>query len=306
MNVQSLHETVRQMAESLSLSESEVRSRVQLGTDPAYWESLRPSRSGETCMPRSELSADEADAVRPTYARHGYFKLRPLVQENDVAYMLAIVKALRREQWPLVFAFIYDEFWQVVRSESMIRLLTHLLGPHYSQNSHVWTYWIASRASSAGWPPHIDGNGKERVTVWIPLTDATVDNGCIYLVPRRRIPTSLAPDFRTWDRVGRAELQQLLHGSRALPAEAGSVLGWAHDVIHWGAVCEDSSTPRVSVAMEFVGSAANPGPGEHPLVPAAALPPFEQRLAIIGRCILDYRRFEPLMNRYSDVASELQ
>src|SRR5439155_714271 len=68
-----------------------------------------------------------------------------------------------------------------------------------------------------------------------PLSDATLDNGCIYLIPRDLIAAETAEAFIRTQTVGFAELAELLQGSRALPARAGSVLGRDYPLIHWGA-----------------------------------------------------------------------
>ena len=52
------------------------------------------------------------------------------------------------------------------------------------------------QAGEAGWPPHRD-KGRQALaadgtptslTVWIPLTEATPENGCLYILPTHRDP----------------------------------------------------------------------------------------------------------------------
>jgi hypothetical protein len=83
------------------------------------------------------------------------------------------------------------------------------------------------------------------------------------------------------------------------------VLGWDHSLIHWGSVSSGSAIPRISIAVEFLGARVNTERSEHPLLDTTALPTFEQRLYIIGKSISDYNRFEPLMNRFAEVAERL-
>src|SRR5207249_8180516 len=99
-----------------------------------------------------------------------------------------------------------DEFWTIARTQSLKRLLTALLGSGYVQDSVVWTYYVIPRRGSAGWPPHVDGNGEQRVTVWIPLSDSTLENGCMHVVPRNLVPDSLPADFKRWDSIKKDEI----------------------------------------------------------------------------------------------------
>lgn len=104
------------------------------------------------------------------------------------------------------------------------------------------------------------------VSAWIPLTDATTDNGCVYVLPRRADaiwsdgshPDHLAPATR--EEGGGASLR--FDVSRAVPmiAKAGSVCAWAGQTVHWGGACglrrdecdwNTRAVPRRSVACTF-------------------------------------------------------
>jgi len=104
------------------------------------------------------------------------------------------------------------------------------------------------------------------VSAWIPLTDATTDNGCMYVLPRRADaswsdgshPDHLAPATR--EEGGGASLR--FDVARAVPmiAKAGSVCAWAGQTVHWGGACglrrdecdwNTRAIPRRSVACTF-------------------------------------------------------
>src|SRR5207244_2616081 len=105
---------------------------------------------------------------------------------------------------------------------------------------------------ASGWPPHCDdANRPNRVTVWIPLSDATLDNGCMYVVPRDRAA---------------ADADARLQACRALPAAAGSILGWNFDVLHWGSTCTRPGEPRIAISQEFIAPGAATAADELPLV----------------------------------------
>src|SRR5205085_11032328 len=118
-------------------------------------------------------------------------------------------------------------------------------------------------------------------------------------------PVEVARNFPKLTNLSIADAKVLLQSSRALPVSAGSVLGWEHDVIHWGAACVLSHEPRVSISQEFIGEGIEPSIDELPLLDARRLPTFEQRLFAIATAIVAYQRFEPLTLRYLELAERL-
>jgi hypothetical protein len=124
-----------------------------------------------------------------------------------------------------VFSFVYDQFWAAPWAPSIGDLALKYLGQGYRQNPNLWTYYVAPQKGAGGWPPHTDSGRVDRLTVWIPLTDTSVDNGCIYVIPRDRMPACLPQDFHAITAVNWQELTGLLHSVRALPARAASALG---------------------------------------------------------------------------------
>ena len=92
-----------------------------------------------------------------------------------------------------------------------------------------------------------------------------------------------------------------------MPAEAGSVLGWHFGIIHWGSTASDGREPRISVAYEFIGRDVTPLAEELPLLEAqSGIPSFQQRLEMIGKALVAYRKFEPRMERYLELGIGLQ
>ena len=116
------------------------------------------------------------------------------------------------------------------------------------------------------------------VSAWIPLTDATTDNGCMYVLPRRhdscwsdsRHPDHLTPAQR--EEGGGTTLRFDVSHARPMIAKAGSVCAWAGQTVHWGGACglrerecdwNTRAVPRRSVACTFrLASSANPSSGE--------------------------------------------
>ena len=109
-------------------------------------------------------------------------------------------------------------------------------------------------------------------------SDATPLNGCIYV-----LPAHVDERFhqRRWDGEGNNVV-------RALPATAGSRLGVA---------------PRISAAFEF--QRGDRAPFNRPLLDPGPLPPFTERLGLIGKQVLQYRHMYPLTDDVAAVATSL-
>ncbi len=289
-----------------------LRERLKRAKDPDYWKSLCPDLhvgellegSGEA-MPRLD---EELDDAAETMLRTGYFHFPPTVSLELCGRLRAGVDRLREAGWPAGFLWVYDECWQLSRLPSVKGLLQRHLGEGYRSISNLWAYYVRPERGAHGWKPHADGglHSHHRVNVWIPLAPSTLDNGCMYIVPRDLSPAGFVEqlvsggpaDFDVW--------YEALATSRALPAEPGEILGWDFDVIHWGAVCQGASEPRVSIAMEFIGAEEAPIEDELPLLPAeGALPDWKTRILCISKAIESYSRFEPDLLPHETLANRL-
>jgi hypothetical protein len=156
------------------------------------------------------------------------------------------------------------------------------------------------------------------LNVWIPLNDATLDNGCMYVVPREFDTDFANPDnnhahMNPAKEVMRGQSSKIhfpLHGVRALPAPAGSLIAWYGNTIHWGSSCSRyAKVPRKSIALTFRRADMNVGASDV-LAPADARmvhqpsPPITMaqacdmtpamRLALISRSLLLYNQWHAL------------
>src|SRR5262249_38655292 len=149
----------------------------------------------------------------------------PMLTAPVLEGMRACVAALGRADWPAVFAFAYDHFWLAARRPSLLGALRALLGPGCRQTPHVWVHQVGAERGAAGWGPHKDNaGGQQRVTVWIPLSDATLDTGAIGLIPRHRMPPGLQERWYDLAAFDRADVLAMLHAARPIPARAGSAV----------------------------------------------------------------------------------
>ncbi len=128
----------------------------------------------------------------------------------------------------------------------------------------------------------------------------------MYVIPKDRLPTELMSKW-TSQSITPDELKLFLQSSRALPAQAGSVIGWEFGLIHWGSTVGTTSEPRISFSLEFIGEGVERQHYEKSMIDhEAPLPQFHERLRIVGNCLLAYQKFEPWVLRFADLAERLR
>jgi hypothetical protein len=293
------------------IPENEVKNLLQKAVDCDYWRTLCPELGVMIQQDLEHLQGEPLSSEQAAWAcahleRHGYFQIPEIIAPAVVARMYKCVEILRSSGWPPVFSFVYDEFWAIPRTPSLVNFLSRKLGTGYVQANGVWTYRVDPQVRASGWSPHVDSrNDEERITLWIPLTDATIGNGCMYVIPQDRVPPALPSCYLDWTAVSRDDLGILLRNVTPLPASAGSVLGWNNGLIHWGGRALESATfPRISIGVEFMSKRAKPRSSETPVFDMQ-LPDFATRLRSIGQSILYYEEFETTMRKYCGLATNL-
>jgi hypothetical protein len=308
--VMSAHDRAKALLGELAWTAAERDERLQQASDVEYWRRLNPSLTvcGDAPVSLSEaqpLDEPEAARVHAQLARQGYLQAGPILSAEDAGRLRDAVERLRAAGWPPVFAFVYDEFWDLGRTPSMVRLLTDALGPGYRSNAIAWCFRIAPTPGAAGWPPHCDGDRSpaNRLNLWFPLTDATLDNGCIYVIPQHALDAPVDQPAKTWS-IGWDDMRNALQAVHALPMAAGGVLGWRFHVWHWGSIVRTPSQPRISVALEFLGGDVTPDAGELPLL-AGRPDSLSLRLFIIGTNVLRYEDREAFLAQSRGLAEIL-
>jgi phytanoyl-CoA dioxygenase PhyH len=300
---------VQQLLAGFSLSKSDIRTLLEQASDAEYWRALYPAFSlCANASPVSDLPPlDATTLARYTSSldRYGYFSAESPIAESLTAPLLECIETVRKAGWPPVFAYVYDQFWTLWQIAPIAQILTATLGNGYKFIPHFWCHYVQPVRGASGWSPHIDGDLPNRMSIWVPLTDATIDNGCIYLVPKDMY-TSAIGERRELRDASNLQMRELLQRGRALPAPAGSLLGWQFQVLHWGSTAHGPGNPRISLAFEFIAADQAPVKNEMPLYdPATPLPDLSLRLHSIGRAIRRYSRFEVKMWRYTELAKVL-
>ena len=90
-----------------------------------------------------------------------------------------------------------------------------------------------------------DGSPKI-LSFWLPLTEASPLNSCIYIVPSNRDPNYNTAEEMSW--------KFALSDIRALPAQPGDIMFWNEAVYHWGSrpAPNRNEKPRISMGFEYI------------------------------------------------------
>jgi hypothetical protein len=285
----------------------EQKFKRSVADDTSYWRKLNPGLSIGSAAKSArwepkKYSQREAQRIRETLIPDAYFSIPDFLSKLRIQKMHAAVNTIRNEGWPIPFVFVYDIFWQAPRRMQLI--VGDLLGEDFRMLPDFWAWFIDHRSSGRGWRKHrdrnadcIDENGlPQSLTVWIALSDATADNGCIHCLPASKDPRY---------RIEFSELNiEQPEDIRALECDAGTLLAWNQVLLHWGGRARPSAkNSRVSFAYEFQRKevAAHNLPLLDPMIP----PSFEQRLALIAKQVLQYQHMHLISDEICDVAEWL-
>jgi hypothetical protein len=206
----------------------------------------------------------------------------------DLKLMADTVRSLSGANLSPVFAFVYDEFWHPFLKLHL--LYAALLGGKYFLLPAFWVWNVDPKRNESGWKPHrdrgrislFDDGTPKSLTTWIPLSSATPLNGCMYIVPASHDPIYANGEDPLW------KLRLEFSSIRALPAKPGDFFIWTQQVLHWGGRTSSRATEsRVSIAFEL--QRADVPAFSEPLLDPFDIPPFETRLKLIAKQLLQYQ-----------------
>lgn len=290
-----------------ALTASDPRAVQHRLGSPDYWLGLVQSASAGMDLTIAEVDrstawgpgaarhpgAHEQPGLRGDMAREGWAAVPGFLDARRSASLATASLALLEHGWPATFLLVFDQAWQVGRH--LGRLMQSLANDRVALRYEMFVYCVDSTrplARARGIEPHrdaphvgFDERGGERLprhcTSWLALTETTVDNGCIYVVPTHRDPDASAP----------------IREEAGIPLEvpAGTALLWGGHVAHWGGVHDPVRARGPRVAITCVAS-VEPMWGLPALdlpteIGASALPSLETRLRFV--CAL-LRGFGPL------------
>ena len=271
------------------------------------------------------VADEDASELRARLAGDGYAHLDGSTiggKSDDYSALItrlqAAVSALVARGWPASFVLIYDEAWELV--QRLGPWVAGATGGNACMMDLV-AWHIDPGAGQAGFTPHRDrhlGLGEQDTTAvrggfrvsstdarsgstgdeaaallpryctcWVALSEATPDNGCLYVIPRGADPAYDAGDCTAAALGGGADSFALRMGPsrapvyvpntetawrhvRAVPCAPGSAVLLSHRVIHWGSAGRQQSAlgPRLSISFAASDHAFEP-PYFDPVLAAA-------------------------------------
>ena len=239
-------------------------------TNQDFWRALNPDAHITDTpfigMEAVEFSGEEQQSLVQHMAGDGYFQTPSVLDVNELTKLRNIVQTLYANGLLPLFATVYDEFWQLVIK--LRQCFKPVLGDAYRLTPDFWIFYIKQDINAFGWTIHRDAifnretineNGLPRLlTVWVPLTDVTTSDSCMYVVPR--VYDEVYHKVRRGEmaRSNDAMLPIQLNQVRALPVKAGEILGWDATLLHWGSASSYWATsPRISIGIYYESADQN-------------------------------------------------
>lgn len=269
--------------------------------DAAFWRELCPaltvsSHPFDAPTPPYPMPDGLAAACEESIALEGYFTTPPVVEPEDAVRLAEAATTMSDKGFPPGFAAVYDEFWRMFHR--LRSLAEPLLGADpLMVPDGLWTFVVPPGDSGrSGWSsagPHRDSIGSDPhllkhgqpgiLNFWVALTDATPLTSCMYV-----LPGSVDDEYEARiEPPSEVRLQDV----RALPAPAGSVLGWTPHLLHWGSRSSPlARAPRVSAALYLQRREVDPFAAD--VVSTGDPVPFEDRLRWIAHSMAMDNLFE--------------
>ncbi|KAF6257515.1 hypothetical protein COO60DRAFT_1223221 [Scenedesmus sp. NREL 46B-D3] len=219
-------------------------------------------------------------------------------------HWLLPVVSLIRHGWPPSLLVVYDEAWALVQQASA--LMADATGGN-RVNMDILAWYVDPSRGDAGFSPHRDRQPDDTpatfrpdgsamyATLWLPLTDASPENSCLYVIPRFADPGYFEGDADGDDAADPLTValptKTAYQHVRALPSPAGSACIFTHRTIHWGSQGRRGCpTPRISISWGCADDAYEPPYfGRHHL----PCPPLALRLALAGAQMVVYHERFP-------------
>ena len=233
--------------------------------DAEYWNAIL---SAHGCSISNSADAEFVDVDASTTAKHidalceeGYVWGDVVIPSEQTTALRRGIDALVEAKWPPACVFVSDVAWRVI--DALFAHAEVLLGGECVLEPSVAAFKLERDANGKRYignnfgVPHrdysredaVDADGRAQVlSLWLPLNRVTETSGCMYIVSKKDDPDGGRGDsFKTAPEVPRGAARALA------PADAGALLAWAGNVIHWGSACAPDSpdAPRVSVAFVF-------------------------------------------------------
>ncbi len=244
-----------------------------------FWRRLAPELTISDAQPNCVVRRDEyrSERERMRLVDDGYLYYR---QPGIVAPMVDIANAMDRivnAGLPAAFIGVYDEVWSIIAQ--MREVVGGLFGgeaalmPDFWADHTIATAGLGAQRRFPGQGVFADGTAKTAV-IWVPVTAATTENGCLYVVP--------AGQDRNYGKPDPERADACLPGIRALPAQSGDAIVMTGETYHWQARPDRHSRDRSLMSLTWTFQSGTVSPIEGALIDSYPYVPFETRLAILA------------------------
>eukprot|EP01006_Ploeotia_vitrea_P003282 TRINITY_DN112371_c0_g1_i1.p1 TRINITY_DN112371_c0_g1~~TRINITY_DN112371_c0_g1_i1.p1 ORF type:complete len:437 (+),score=35.64 TRINITY_DN112371_c0_g1_i1:15-1325(+) len=290
----------------------QILTKEYLSSD--YWtkiinSKLHISESLEDCpivssFPLFDCDDDWTDELRDRLTQEGIFTIDSewLSWGADSRLIANCICLLLQHGWHPVFVWLFDEMWLLVNQLS--NFIEKAFGHHLIYDFFGW--YINPETAGQGFAPHRDrpsATGSfsstgipKYISYWIPFTNATTENSCLYCVPAHKDPEYMGKkdDSGHEQSPERSEIITDPRHIRAFPVSRGSIVGFSHRLLHWGSASSRfGKEPRVSTFIASSGDEQFEGVylKDKTQLP---LPPFDVRLGLVFGHRLWYSRDAPV------------
>lgn len=288
----------------------------------SYWEELLPQfpitdHPFKDHPTPFEISKEEIDFCVQQMKSDGYMVTSPIIPLDDLKAIETCIDRVVEKKHNPNYALVYDVFYEFI--QKLEQVLTPILGENYQLVADEFgAFFIKNNESSKGSGPHRDtvyAHGKVQkindlptiINVWIPLTDATTLNSCMHLIPisqdnfiKDDVPEEMFEKKYSWQ-----EVKDLLHSVRSIPMQAGSIIAWNTNVLHWGGKSSQFAThPRKSIAVYFQNRNVPPYHKFTMNIPSPI--PFDYRLYLIEKQEMDRELKNDSFRKYQKIWFDYQ
>jgi hypothetical protein len=257
--------------EQFSRGLSPIASDPSTATIDAKYPGILGSHVTESIL----LNGGDVDTALDHLKKRGYSGVENvdwLMVGVDLQALADTMESLKAAGWPPVFVLMFDEAWRLL--EGLFSVLEPILGDGCELEASLYGWALEPPSLTAegelekvggnfGQPHrdfpydqcHLEDGSPSVVSVWIPFVKASLDNGCMYVVPRENDPLFDKPQ----DKYHLTPTQRPFPYSHVRPLNtgAGTVLMWNTCTIHWGSSCSpaeylgEGEESRKSIAMSF-------------------------------------------------------
>lgn len=281
--------------------------------DASWWRSLAPDLHIGGTLPPAAVAHGASGEVplreAAGFVEVGFVTLHAAAPPEVTNALTRAIAELSVRGLPPLFLYVFDEPWAL--GAALRDRIARATGHTYELLADAWAFAVAPGEPHAGWAPHRGSTRLSRakeapdlVDVWVALTDATLDNGCMALVPRDD-----DPDYPGHLDIEAPTREAWRSRARLMPIEAGDALAWDANVMHWGERSTARATrARMSASFVLRRADAPRAPGDTITIDAhrfdlrARLDLLAQMIAVYGHLDTD---LTPPVRRWAQVLQAL-